>query len=260
LARSELQDTSCIQATFFSLIAERSPYFLSESSEVKDFENLLRIEEREKQQKQYEIDIKKQIESKFQEQANAELEELFHTYEEELKRERDSLREQNEELKDELSQKDDEARKWKRLYHTAWQSRQLDESEDEYIPGYSIFLSGKACKQFDSFDLQEQSYWEEHVLEKLLDEQLRDRQSERRGSFWVYPRKKSAGGRRAIYYSQDTRIYVCELLKHDQEYEQLSTAMSNKEIGPGNYDGFEQYRACEAIAGEMGNKAQQANF
>jgi hypothetical protein len=151
---SELQPTavSAVQVSIFALIAERSPSFLpSRSSEVEDFEEHLRIEERKKQQKQRETQIEEQIESRLREEANAELEELFNAYEE-IEEERNFLLGHNSELEKALSQRDHEIGRLRWERDNVWQSKQPAESEDEYIPGCRIFLSGKAYKQLDSFD------------------------------------------------------------------------------------------------------------
>lgn len=62
------------------------------------------------------------------------------------------------------------------------------------------------------------------LLHKLATEDLRDNQSEvchaaDTGSFYVFPRKKTNGGRRVIYLLQQLEVRVCEIyVKHD-DYE-----------------------------------------
>jgi len=223
-------DESEIHIDIFREVADRSPRIFARSADIERLEQQRLDEESEKRLTKLEEQLREQIRLRLQQQTDAELETLFGSYEE-VERERDH-----------------EVRRLRWQLNKAWQGRQQLEPPDEQIVTQDILLSSRARRQYTSFDQQEQNYWDEHVLRKLLGEHLRDSQSEPvdgpNGTCWVYPRGKSADGRRLIYYIDDDRIYVCELFpgeEHDKEYRKLR----NKGMDRQAYDGFEQWQCNE---------------
>jgi hypothetical protein len=161
---------------------------------------------------------------------------------EKVEKERDYLREENARITTENSRLEHENRNLRWRINNAWQRVRQEKPEDEESVTNLIFLSGKAYEQYRSFDTNEKGYWDEHILGKMLDEQLRDGQSEAvhgpNGTCWVYPRSGTASGRRLIYYNEGNNTLICELFpKHDSRYDELRTQGVDRDA----YDDFKKW-------------------
>ncbi len=195
-----------------------------------------------------------QIRLGIQEQTDSELGTLLRSYQE-VEIERDSLRQRVQDLENTNSELEHEMRTWKWQAQNAWQGKGQLEPDEDQTTARIVFLSAKAHKQYASLDEGERRYWDENLLKKLLDEQLRNNQSEstkgKHGSCWVFPRGETADGRRLFYYTEDEGIYVCEVLpsgEKDREYKRLRDRGVDRQV----YGDFEQWRpdqVAESIAG-----------
>jgi len=208
----------------FARIADRSPFCsVGVINEIDRLEKQLSDYERDKQQKQ----------------AKTEWEDWRLEYEK-VEKERDSLRDETTRIKIENSRLEHENRNLRWQINNAWQRVRQVKPEDEQSVTSLIFLSGKAYEQYRSFTTDEKRYWDENILGKMLDEQLRERQSEPvhgpNGTCWVYPRSGTASGRRLIYYNEGNNIFICELFReHDSRYDELRTQGVDREA----YNEFE---------------------
>ncbi|GBC92902.1 hypothetical protein HRbin15_01379 [bacterium HR15] len=89
------------------------------------------------------------------------------------------------------------------------------------LPGEPILLSRKAREAYQSAEPSTRESFDK-VLRKLRHPDLRSNQTElvRNGDCLVYPRGHC--NERVIFYEQEGKIYVCELVRHsDESYERL---------------------------------------
>ena len=92
-------------------------------------------------------------------------------------------------------------------------------------PESALRLSDQAQSLLDDVDVGERARIEE-LLMHLLDPQLRESQCEVVNSgepLRVYPRGRSASGRRIIYYGDETALYVCEVFPNHDDYDAART-------------------------------------
>jgi len=242
-ARGELD----IRQEVVAAIVERSPQIFVRNIEIEQLEQQQLAAEEKRRVAELEKRLGEQIQLRSQE--DQELREWFKDYDR-IERERNDLRQRNQVLESKVSELDYQVRKLRGvLNRIKLQGKQLPESLDEPSIVHRVILSSKAYRQYRSFDDKQQHYWDKHVLGKLLNEQLLRNLSEpivgTGGTCWVYPRSGGAGGDRIIYYTEDERVYVCEMFssdEHDREYNRLR----NQGIDRAAYDGFEPWYPCEA--------------
>ncbi len=234
-------DETSIPNEVFARIAERSPLCsVKMVNEIDELEKQLSECERNRQQKQHEMQFREEIEHRLKEQTDTDWERWNLEYTE-VEKERNRLREESARLRSENSGLERENRnlRW-RINSSALQKVQQGKPEDEQSITSLIFLSSKAYKQYRSFDANEKGYWDKHILGKMSDEQLRENQSEPvhgpNGPCWVYPRSGTASGQRLFYYNEGSSIFICELFReHDSRYDELRTQGVDREA----YGGFD---------------------
>lgn len=239
-----VEDISAVSSAIFSVIALESSRIFAKNPDIQLLEDGQSEQESRKRLIQLEKEIGERLRLRLQQQADAGLEELVREYDQ-VRQERDDLKKDNDDLRAKVSQLEHKIRDLNWHLNSAWQGRQQPESDDRQVAIPAVLLSGRARKQYDSFDHRERAYWDEHILNKLSDRQLRDNQTELvegpSGTCWVYPRKRTADGRRVIYYGEDEAIYVCELFtggEHDGEYSRLR----DKGVDRAVYDGFQMWQ------------------
>ena len=226
----------------FARIADESPRIFSKSPDIGYLERRQSEEKHEKRLAQLKERLREQERSAFEVQRDArqretDWEELFTAYEV-LEGERESLRQRNHEL-------EHENRRLRWQLTGDWPSEQQLGTDDEQAVAGAVLLSRKARKRYSSFSSNERDYWNEHLLGKLLNEKMRDNQSEPihgpNGTCFAYPRSGTGDARRLIYYQESDRIYVCELFpgaEHDKDYDRLR----NRGVDRHAYNGFEQWQ------------------
>lgn len=229
-------------------IAEQSPRIFIRNTDIERLEGQQASVRAERQRAKLEERLEEQIRSRSKE--DSESAKWVEAYEK-LESERDRLEERNRILESNLSTRDHEIRRltWERT--TAWQQvKQRSAPLDDLDAVPRVLLSSKAYRQYRSFDDNQQRYWDERVLGKLLDEQLLGNLSASiagpSGSCGFYPRSGGAGGRRIAYYIENDQVHVCELFlsgEHDKEYKRLR----DQEIDREAYDGFEPWHPREAV-------------
>jgi uncharacterized membrane protein len=156
--------------------------------------------------------------------------------------ERHTLHQRVEELERVNRQLHDEIRQARWKVNTLWSTREASVAGTD-APN-PLYLSRQAAQRLYAFDRAEQQYWKEHILPKLLDPQLRQRQSERvsgpLGSAWVYPRKRTGDGRRLFFSLLDDKIHVYELFHASEHDDRYSHARQNG-IDPNLYTDFQPW-------------------
>lgn len=124
------------------------------------------------------------------------------------------------------------------LAQQQWSNEATADNESIIDTSPILMLSQQARAVFDAFDIGERSYFEENVLNKLMVAQHRDSQSEvlknKSGCCYVFPRKRSAGGRRVIFYLSGREVRVCELFANHNNYD----AVRDSSIDLTKYDKF----------------------
>lgn len=104
-----------------------------------------------------------------------------------------------------------------------WSNETIADEEAAVDATPILMLSQQARAALGTFDTGERSYFEEKVLSKLTVAQHRDSQCEvikaKNGSCYVFPRKRSAGGRRVIFYLSGREVRVCELFANHNNYD-----------------------------------------
>lgn len=244
----QLQSESArVSRDILTVIAKESPRIFSKNSDIKVLEDQHLAEESRKQVAEVEARFREQLRLRLQEQQDADLDEWIAEYDR-VEHENRVLRQENEELMAAQSQLQHKVYALRGQLNNWWQSRQPFQSEEKSRA--KIYLSSKARRQFAAFDHSEQLYWEEHLVQKLLDAELRKSQTAaipgRNGTSWVYPRSRSAGGRRVLYYGDGEEVFVCELFtgaEHDDEYE----AARDQGIDLEDYRDFEAWGANKVL-------------
>ena len=168
----------------------------------------------------------------------------------ELDKQCQQLREEKELLEAETATLRDKNRQLEWRLRQQWKTQ--DDLQQETTEAPQLLLSEKAWDQFRSMSPDEQRYWERHIFPKLMDQELRDNQSEpisgsKGDPTWVYPRHRTHDGRRVVYYKKSRDVYACELFpanEHDQ-YNRLRNEGPDRET----YVGFSPWTVNEENGG-----------
>ena len=108
-----------------------------------------------------------------------------------------------------------------------YQLKQRDEKRDNeplQEPGVALYLSEQAHHVYEDLDEGIREEIDQHLLNKMLDSVLCDRQTRaipaRNGTCFVYPTGGSPQGRRVIYKHDDHTVSILELFLHHDSYEE----------------------------------------
>lgn len=130
---------------------------------------------------------------------------------------------ENDRLKSELTASQDEVRRL-RFELQKTRAPAVTPSTTESGRKQYVTLSRRAADTLHGLDPGERELITTTLLRKLTSEALRDNQSEvcplaKRGTFYIYPRKQTNGGRRIIYMLQGQEVRVCEIYASHDNYQ-----------------------------------------
>ena len=116
---------------------------------------------------------------------------------------------------------DDEVRALRYRINQQWQQDEPDHTVP--APGPRLLFSRQARELFDGLDGHEQERIRKTLLMKLMDEGLREQQSETRqaadGPCWIYPRGHAPNGQRAVYVLDGETVQICALFPNHADYD-----------------------------------------
>lgn len=184
-----------------------------------------REEEAIRRQVQKQVDaVRQRLKREQSAQTEAEIEALFSDLAkdyEELASQYDRASEEIERLQNGIKARDDEIRLLQYRLNQKWESDAPPPQQPEAATELLLAVGARAV--YNGLDQGERNAVDNQLLRKLLDENLRQRQTDaiaaQGGTCYVYPRGRSAGGRRVIYWMDGTQIKVCELFMHHDAYE-----------------------------------------
>lgn len=167
--------------------------------------------------------------------------EEYQRYFDVLAQDNDELTGDNEALRALIREKDDQIRQLEWRINQQW-SKSIDYSEATPTEEKgTILISRQAQTAYSALDQDERDYWDRQLFPKLLQPELRNNQTRKMKSkgapCFVYPRKRTADGRRVIFYCDESNVFVCEIFtgaQHDSDYDRLNTTGVDREA----YDGF----------------------
>ena len=232
--------------------------FIFEKMWSQDYENSVlaslrqeRIEEATQSQVRQHVEtVRQRIRSEVEAQSKASEDQLFADFSadyERLAQEYDRVTEENGRLLRQIKAQEDEIRGLRYRLKQQWVAG--EGLPDEEKPAIRVFLSQQAHSVYSHLDAGEREEVASALLGKLLNPELRQGQTEPISSMdetcYVYPRSRSAGGRRVIYLMDDSQIKVCEIFMNHDAYEAMRNRLRGRGIDLSEYSEFTAWQPDE---------------
>jgi hypothetical protein len=161
--------------------------------------------------------------------------ELLHYADEEIR----SLKQDRDARLREVRELTEQNRQLAYRLNTFWEVKSSGE-EDEPFAGPSLWLSEEATEVMDGLDAGQYRELCTQILDKLLEPKLREAQEEVVGSgtLRVFPRGRTAGGKRVILRGEDADLLVCEIFADHNTYDNAR----NRGFDADRYQPYEEWR------------------